>query len=55
MLSTLYKVFLELYRKFHQDHPELAHRHAVQQEEEIYAKTNKISYKNVSFATFVSF
>jgi hypothetical protein len=55
MLTTLYNHFVDLYRNFHQHRPEIAHRDALKQEEEVYAKTNKASYKNVSTSLLISF
>jgi hypothetical protein len=47
MITTLYGVFKDLYQAFHEQHPEAAHDDTLAQEAEVYAKTNKISYKNV--------
>lgn len=47
LLTSLYNAFKDLYHKFHQERPDLAHKDALIQEEEVYAKTNKLAYKNV--------
>jgi len=48
MITNLYGVFKDLYHNFHEAYPSLAHNDAIAQEAEVYAKTNKVSYKNVS-------
>lgn len=48
LLTNLYSAFKSLYQSFHDQHPEFAYNHAIEQEKEIHGKTNKITYKNVS-------
>ena len=48
MVTTLYKVFVELYSTFNGSHQNLAREHALQQEAEIHAKHSKATYRNVS-------
>ena len=48
MVTTLYKIFVELYSAFNSSHQNLARDHALQQEEEIHAKHTKATYRNVS-------
>jgi RNA exonuclease 1 len=47
LLTKLYDAFKDLYHRFHQARPDLAHKDALMQEGEVYAKTNKLTYKNV--------
>ncbi|KAG8920627.1 RNA exonuclease 3 [Tulasnella sp. 418] len=46
MLSALYKSFLKLYEGIQAEHPSLASEHALEQELEIYGKTNKATYRS---------
>lgn len=48
MLKTLYDHFLVLYHKILPSNPSLAADHAVRQEEEVYKKSTKATYRNVS-------
>jgi len=48
MVTTLYKIFVELYSAFNSSHQNLAREHALQQEAEIHAKHTKTTYRNVS-------
>lgn len=48
MVTTLYKIFVELYSSFNSSHQNLAREHALQQEAEIHAKHSKTTYRNVS-------
>ena len=49
LFATMYTTgFKDLYHKFHERHPNQAFDDAVAQEAEVYAKSNKTSYKNVS-------
>jgi RNA exonuclease 1 len=48
MVTTLYKIFVELYAIFNSSHQNLAREHALQQEAEIHAKHSKVTYRNVS-------
>ena len=47
MLKTLYEHFLDLYGKILKANPTIAAEHALQQEEEVYSKSNKLTYRNV--------
>lgn len=47
MLKTLYDHFVVLYKPIASRNPALASEHAVRQEEEVYKKSNKMSYRNV--------
>ncbi|PVG00551.1 ribonuclease H-like protein [Serendipita vermifera] len=46
MLTGLYNAFKDLYHRFHDSRPDIAHKDALLQEEEIHAKTNKTTYRN---------
>jgi len=48
MLKTLYDHFLILYHKILPSNPSLAADHAIKQEEEVYKKSTKTTYRNVS-------
>jgi RNA exonuclease 1 len=48
MVTTLYKIFVELYSAFNSSHQNLAREHALQQEAEIHEKHSKATYRNVS-------
>lgn len=48
MVTTLYKIFVELYSAFNSSHQNLAREHALQQEAEIHTKHSKATYRNVS-------
>ena len=48
MVTTLYKIFVELYSVFNSSHQNLARDHALRQEEEIHVKHSKATYRNVS-------
>ncbi len=47
MLKTLYDHFAVLYRKILPSNPSLAADHALKQEEEVYKKSTKTTYRNV--------
>lgn len=47
MLKTLYDHFVILYKPIAPKNPALASEHALRQEEEVYKKSNKLSYRNV--------
>ena len=47
MLKTLYEHFAGLYEKILRTNPTLASEHALKQEEEVYNKSNKLTYRNV--------
>lgn len=46
MLKTLYDHFVILYKPIAPKNPALASEHALRQEEEVYKKSNKMSYRN---------
>lgn len=48
MLQTLYKHFLVLYAAILPKNPTIASEHALKQEEEVYKKSGKLTYRNVS-------
>lgn len=52
MLKTLYDHFLVLYDKILISHPNLASEHALKQEQEVYAASNKFTYRNVRMSLF---
>lgn len=54
LITTLYAAFKDLYHKFHESHPELAHDDTLAQEAEVYAKTNKQSYKIAMISSIAS-
>lgn len=47
MLKSLYDHFVVLYEKILPTNPTLASEHALQQEQEVYAKSNRLTYRNV--------
>lgn len=47
MVKTLYEHFVTLYEPIHKANPTLASEHALKQEDEVYRKTNKQSYRVV--------
>jgi RNA exonuclease 1 len=47
MLQLLYDHFSALYAAILFAHPTLASDHALKQEEEVYKKSNKLTYRNV--------
>lgn len=47
MLKSLYDHFAVLYAAILPANPTLASEHALRQEEEVYQKSNKITYRNV--------
>ena len=47
MLKTLYEHFAILYEKILPTNPTLASEHALKQEEDVYQKANKLTYRNV--------
>ena len=47
MLKTLYDHFAVLYHKILPSNPSLAADHALKQEEEVYKKSTKTTYRNV--------
>ncbi|KAF8165256.1 ribonuclease H-like domain-containing protein [Crassisporium funariophilum] len=46
MLKTLYDHFVVLYNAIHANNPSLASEHALKQEEEVYKKSTKLTYRN---------
>jgi RNA exonuclease 1 len=48
MLKTLYDHFVVLYNDILPQNPTLAAEHSLKQEEEIYRKSSKLTYRNVS-------
>lgn len=53
MLKTLYDHFIVLYRSIHPSNPSLASEHALRQEEEVYKKSTKLTYRNVSMSVAI--
>ncbi len=47
MLKTLYDHFIVLYENILTSNPTLASEHALKQEQEVYLKSNKLTYRNV--------
>ncbi len=47
MLKTMYDHFVVLYEKISPANPTLAAEHALKQEEEVYQKSSKLTYRNV--------
>lgn len=47
MLKTLYDHFVILYENILRNNPTLAAEHALKQEEEVYQKSTKLTYRNV--------
>jgi len=47
MLKTLYDHFSVLYGAILPRNPTLASEHALRQEEQVYKKSNKLTYRNV--------
>lgn len=47
MLQTLYNHFLVLYDQILPEYPTLASEHALKQEDEVYKKSIKLTYRNV--------
>ncbi|KAG8836213.1 RNA exonuclease 3 [Serendipita sp. 399] len=54
MLTAMYNTFKDLYHVFHQATPETAHDDALAQEAEVYAKSNKATYKTVAMITSIA-
>jgi hypothetical protein len=50
MLKTLYDHFIVLYNDILPQNPTLAAEHSLKQEEEIYSKSSKLTYRNVSWS-----
>ena len=47
MLKSLYDHFVVLYHKILPTNPTIASEHSLRQEQEVYAKSNKLTYRNV--------
>ena len=47
MLKSLYDHFEVLYRKILPTNPTVASEHSLRQEQEVYEKSNKLTYRNV--------
>jgi RNA exonuclease 1 len=47
MLKSLYDHFVVLYRNISPTNPTIASEHSLRQEQEVYEKTNKLTYRNV--------
>lgn len=52
MLKNLYDHFVVLYRDIISQNTALASEHALQQEEEVYKKSTKLTYRNVCIHIF---
>ena len=48
MLKSLYEGFVNLYSEILSENPSLASDHALAQEQEVYEKSTKLTYRNVS-------
>lgn len=55
MLKTLYEHFLVLYHSISSLSPSLAADHALRQEEEVYKKSSKLTYRNVKLCLALSY
>ncbi|KAI0719584.1 Rexo1 protein [Cerioporus squamosus] len=51
MLKTLYDHFVVLYEKLSPSNPTLASEHALRQEEEVYQKSSKLTYRNAMISS----
>jgi len=51
MLKSLYDHFMVLYHKILPTNPSIASEHSLRQEQEVYAKSNKLTYRNVRRAS----
>ena len=47
MLKSLYDHFVVLYHKILPENPTIASEHSLRQEQEVYDKSNKFTYRNV--------
>ncbi|KAL5508315.1 REX3 [Sanghuangporus vaninii] len=54
MLKTLYECFTELYSEILESHPTLASEHALAQEQEVYDKSSKLTYRNAVISSVAS-
>lgn len=55
MVKTLYEHFKVLYAKILASNPSIAAEHTLRQEEEVYQKSTKLTYRNVWNALFIPF
>lgn len=55
MIKTLYEKFSALYSDILTSNPTLASEHALAQEQEVYEKSNKVTYRTVSTLLLDSF
>ena len=53
MVTLLYNNFLTLYDQVLAQQPSLASEHAIRQENEIYTRSSKLTYRNVLHFPFV--
>lgn len=53
MLKILYETFAALYSEILSNNPTLASEHALAQEQEVYDKSTKLTYRNVSLLSLV--
>lgn len=53
MLKNLYDHFVVLYEAVLPSNPTLASEHALRQEEEIYSKSTKLTYRNVGIPALI--
>ena len=54
MVKNLYEHFKVLYQHILEKNPTLAAEHALKQEQEVYDKVNKLTYRNVRIVLFQS-
>ncbi|KAI0353634.1 ribonuclease H-like protein [Trametes cingulata] len=54
MLKTLYEHFVVLYEKILPANPTLAAEHALRQEEEVYSKSSKLTYRNAMISSIAA-
>ncbi|KAL5527323.1 hypothetical protein ACEPAG_6114 [Sanghuangporus baumii] len=54
MLKTLYECFTELYSEILESYPTLASEHALAQEQEVYDKSSKLTYRNAVISSVAS-
>ncbi|TBU32802.1 Rexo1 protein [Dichomitus squalens] len=54
MLKSLYDHFVVLYEKILPANPTLASEHALKQEQEVYAKSNKLTYRNAVISSIAA-
>jgi len=54
MLKSLYNHFVVLYHKILPTNPTIASEHSLRQEQEVYEKSNKLSYRNAVISSIAS-